>query len=238
GRPLAPAGLPRGRGGPPPRRGPAGVAAAGPGSRRTGRRRVAHRRRHAPGAVRGVMGMGDPGRPPPGSLAGVRDTNPAGRVAAAAYVLAAVLSLLIGAAAVVRTAGSLTSVADSDLANFFLKSAAYIVRGDPWHMYAVRASPPYATYPNVDPPLSIFLLAPLLRWASALGFARPLGARVAFVSLPLLPLVPLLGGLAAAALRSARPAAPAALRFLAFALIALGPLSWICYATWGHLEQP
>ena len=179
------------------------------------------------------MGIGAPSNAP----VRASDTDATGRIAAAAFVVAAILSVLVGAVAVVRTAGSLSSVADSDLANFFLKSAAYIVRGDPWHMYSVRAAPPYATYPNVDPPLSVFLLAPLLRWASALGYAHPLGALVAFVSLPMLPLVPLLGGLVAVALRYARATASAGIRFFAFALIGLGPLTWISYATWGHIEQ-
>jgi hypothetical protein len=160
-----------------------------------------------------------------------------GSVSIAIYALTTILSLLIGAPAIVRNANSLMSATDSDLANFFLKSAAYIVRGDPWHMYAVRAAPPNASYPNVDPPLSIFLLAPALRWASSLGYTHSLGTQVAFVSLPFLPLAPLLGGLVVTALRLARPATPAVLRFFAFAVIALGPLTWISFAIWGHLEQ-
>jgi hypothetical protein len=176
---------------------------------------------------------------PPASEAPAKQpqTDPTGTVSIMAYVLTTILSLLVGAAAVARTASSLTSAADSDLANFFLKSATYIVRGDPWHMYVVRAAPPYVNYPNVDPPLSIFLLAPVLQWASSLGYTRSLGAEVAFVSLPFLPLVPLLGGFAVTALRIARPATPAMFRFFVFALIALGPLTWISFATWGHLEQ-
>src|SRR5512146_168010 len=81
------------------------------------------------------------------------------RVPSWAYPVVTIASLLIGAEAVVRGTRAVTTAADSDLTNFFLPSADYILRGDPWHMYAVRAS---GLYPNFNPPLSMFLYAPLL----------------------------------------------------------------------------
>lgn len=191
-----------------------------------------------------MTGKRDPEREAPGIPAEAPDTRTASTrssvrsSSAAIYVLVTILALLLGVAAVVRTVESLTTVAASDLATFFLPSADYALRGDPWHLYAVRAGPPYTSYPDVDPPLSLILLAPLLRWAFAFGLTHPLGERLAFVSVPFLPLVALLGGLAVVALRTARPAVPTATRLLAFALVTLDPLTWLCIATWGHLEQP
>jgi len=189
--------------------------------------------------VTGTTDLDGPDRPRTSTSSVARDAG-SDHVPARVYLVVTALALLVGAIAVVRAAGTLASAADSDLAAFFLKSAAYVARGDPFHMYAVRAAAPYATYPNVDPPLGIVLMAALLRLARALGLARGYSAQVTFVSLPFVPLVPLLGALAHHAARGAHPAdaAPAVPRFLAFALIALSPLSWLCVATWGHLEQP
>jgi len=71
----------------------------------------------------------------------------------------------------------------------------------------------------------------LLYWTQA-------GAQVTLVSLPFVLLIPLLGSIVVAALRVTSPAVPTTTRVLAFALIALGPPTWVCVATWGHLEQP
>jgi hypothetical protein len=150
-----------------------------------------------------------------------------------AYPALTVASLLVGVTALVRGTRALITIADSDLTNFFFKSADYILNGDPWHMYAVNVG----GYPNYNPPLSIFLMAPLLALGRALGFTNP-GAEITFVTLPFLLLIPLLAFLVIYALRVLYPGIPETQRLLAFVLVALGPLSWQTMATWYHVEQP
>ena len=157
------------------------------------------------------------------------------RVPRWAYAVVTVASLLIGAAAVVRGTRAIHVIEDSDLTNFFFKSAQYILNGQPWHMYAVRAS---GNYPNYNPPLSIFLMAPLLKLAQVAGFVKNYGEQITFVSLPFILFVPLLGFLVLAASRRLYPEMPEAQRLLAFVLIVLSPLTWQSIATWYHLEQP
>jgi len=89
-----------------------------------------------------------------------------------AYLLIVTLSLALGVSAIVRGTSGVTSNVASDLSNFFLKSAAAIARGDPWRLYAIRADRPFQTYPNDGTPLALFLMAPLLGLARALGGAR------------------------------------------------------------------
>jgi hypothetical protein len=151
-----------------------------------------------------------------------------------AYPALTVASLLIGVTALVRGTRAVVTIADSDLTNFFFKSADYILNGDPWHMYAVIVG----GYPNYNPPLSIFLMAPLLWLARAVGFGSSYGAQITFVTLPFLLLIPLLGFIVIRALRILYPGIPETQRLLAFILIALGPLSWQTMATWYHVEQP
>jgi hypothetical protein len=150
-----------------------------------------------------------------------------------AYLALAAASLLVGVTALVRGTRALVTIADSDLTNFFFKSADYILNGDPWHMYAVTVG----GYPNYNPPLSIFLMAPLLALGRALGFTNP-GAEITFVTLPFLLLIPALAFLVIYALRVLYPGIPETQRLLAFVLVALGPLSWQTMATWYHVEQP
>jgi hypothetical protein len=157
------------------------------------------------------------------------------RVPRWAYPLVTIFSLLLGAAAIVRGTRAVQTITDSDLTNFFFKSADYILRGDPWHMYAVRAS---GAYPNYNPPLSIFLMAPLLSLARTLHFAANYGEQITFVSLPFTLFVPLLGWLVLRATRRLYPTMPETQRLLAFLLIVLSPLTWQSIATWYHLEQP
>src|SRR5579862_7338103 len=88
------------------------------------------------------------------------------RVPGWAYPALTIFSLLMGGSGLVRGTSALHTAADSDLTNFFFNSATYILNGDPWHMYAVRAS---GAYPNYNPPLSMFLMAPLLGLARAFG---------------------------------------------------------------------
>ncbi|HET9110792.1 MAG TPA: glycosyltransferase 87 family protein [Ktedonobacterales bacterium] len=151
------------------------------------------------------------------------------------FPLVTVVSLLLGATSIVRGTRAVVTIADSDLTNFFLKSADYILRGDPWHMYAVRA---LGGYPNYNPPLSIFLLAPLLGLARALGFAANYGEQITFVSLPFIALVPLMGYLSLRVMRALYPSAPETLRLLLYAFVTLSPLTWQTYSIWYHVEQP
>ena len=47
-------------------------------------------------------------------------------------------------------------------------------------MYAVRDSV-FTSYPNYNPPLSIFLMAPFLGLARTVGFAANYGEQITFV---------------------------------------------------------
>ena len=152
-----------------------------------------------------------------------------------AFPLVTVVSLIIGATSVVRGTRGVVTIADSDLTNFFLKSADYILRGDPWHMYAVRA---LGGYPNYNPPLTMFLLAPLLGLARMFGFAANYGEQITFVTLPFIFLVPVMGALGLRVMRALYPEAPETLRLLLYAFITLSPLTWQSYSIWYHVEQP
>lgn len=154
-----------------------------------------------------------------------------------AYTLVTVASLLIGVTAVVRGTSAIVVAQDSDLTNFFFKSANYILQGHPWDIYAARGSGLTATYPNFNPPLSIFLMAPLLDLAHTLH-AVSYGAQITVVSLPFVVLVPLLAFITVRVLRRLYPLMPETQQFLAFALIALSPLTWQSLTPWYHLEQP
>jgi hypothetical protein len=167
------------------------------------------------------------------------------RVPGWAYPTLTLASLLLGGIGLVRGTSALTSIQDSDLTNFFFKSALSILNGDPWHMYAVRSTLPDPTYPNYNPPLSMFLMAPLIALARALGIqpngpndTGPNGALITFVALPFILLVPLLGYFAVWALRRLYPQMPETQQLLAFALIVIGPLAWQSISPWYHVEQP
>ncbi|MGZ3599215.1 MAG: glycosyltransferase 87 family protein [Ktedonobacterales bacterium] len=160
------------------------------------------------------------------------------RVPSWAYPLVTVASLLLGAEAVIRGTSLFTGIGDSDLTNFFFKSADYILRGDPWHMYAVRGSGATATYPNYNPPLSIFLIALFRGIGHALHVDSNYGAQITFVALPFMIFVPLLGYLVLRALRSLYPEMPETQQLLAYMLVVLSPLTWQSYGTWYHIEQP
>lgn len=151
------------------------------------------------------------------------------------FPLVTVVSLLIGATSIVRGTRAIVTIQDSDLTSFFLRSADYILRGDPWHMYAVRA---VGSYPNYNPPLSMFLLAPLLGLARALGFTANYGEQITFVTLPFILLAPLMGYLGLRVMRRLYPDAPETLRLLLYAFITLSPLTWQSYSIWYHVEQP
>lgn len=151
------------------------------------------------------------------------------------FPLVTIVSLLLGATSIVRGTRAIVTIEDSDLTSFFLRSADYILRGDPWHMYAVRA---VGAYPNYNPPLSMFLLAPLLGLARAFGFAANYGEQITFVTLPFILLVPLMGYLGLHVMRRLYPDAPETLRLLLYCFITLSPLTWQSYSIWYHVEQP
>jgi hypothetical protein len=151
-----------------------------------------------------------------------------------AFPAVTIASLLIGVAAVVRGTSAVKTAADSDLIAFFFPAAQNILQGHPLHIYAVNAG----GYPNYNPPLSIFLMAPLLKLAEVVGFARNYGEQITFVTLPFILLVPLLGYMVVLGLRKLFPAIPDIQLLLAYALVALSPLTWQSIATWYHVEQP
>ncbi|MGH2485302.1 MAG: glycosyltransferase 87 family protein, partial [Ktedonobacterales bacterium] len=93
-------------------------------------------------------------------------------------------------------------------------------------------------YPNYNPPLSIFLMAPFLKLGQALGFAHNYGEQITIVALPFLIFVPLLGLLVLRVLSQLYPTMPETQRLLAYVLITLSPLTWQAYSPWYHLEQP
>ena len=167
--------------------------------------------------------------------AGAPERAGAIRVPSWAYPLVTLAALLIGGESIVRGTRLVTTAADSDLTNFFFRSADYILSGKPFQMYAVHAS---GGYPNYNPPLSTFLMAPLLSLARAFGFAANYGEQITFVSLPFTLFVPLLGYLVLRALRQFYPQMPDAQRFLAYTLVVLSPLTWQSYSPWYHIEQP
>ncbi|HEV8191747.1 MAG TPA: glycosyltransferase 87 family protein [Ktedonobacterales bacterium] len=154
-----------------------------------------------------------------------------------AYPAITIVGLFIGIEAIVRGTRALGSICDTDLANFFLKSASYILSGDPWHMYAVRDSCTI-TYPNYNPPLGMFLMAPFLALERGAGLASNIGAQVTFLSLPFILVVPVLGWIVVKVLRYLYSEISETQLFLAYALVVLSPLTWQTYGTWYHVEQP
>jgi hypothetical protein len=157
------------------------------------------------------------------------------RIPPAAYVIASGVAWLLGASAIVRSTRAVVTADDSDLTSFFFRSAQLILQGHPWNIYAVRA---FGGYPNYNPPLSIFLMAPLLKLADSIGLAGNLGAEISFVSFPFIGFVLLLGYVTVVALRELFPAISEIQRFLAFILIVFSPLTWQTFTIWYHLEQP
>lgn len=176
-----------------------------------------------PSATLRRPGPGGGGTPPP-------VTVPRG-----AYVGVSLAAIVVGAVALVRGTRGVVTIQDSDLTNFFFPAADKILQGNPWAIYAVRAS---GNYPNYNPPVSIFLMAPLLALARALGFAANPGELITFVSMPFLAFVLLLGYVTVVALRRLFPAIPETQRFLAYLLMLFSPLVWQNFTNWYHLEQP
>ena len=160
----------------------------------------------------------------------------------------ALLALLVGVVATIQGPAGITDPpAGSDLLSFFFPAAARVLDGQPFGIYAVRA---FGDYPNYAPPVSIEAMAGLIGIARAVdvpgaascvtqSFAT-LDCRslVSFVGLGFLPSVFVLGALVLAAIRRVAPRVTNAAALLAFGLIVLGPLLWLDFTTWGHLEQP
>jgi hypothetical protein len=170
--------------------------------------------------------------------AGLQPPTPSEAIPRLAYLGIAALSLALGLTGIVRGTRELSTASDSDLTNFFFKSAQYVARGDPWHLYAIRGDRPLQLFPNDGMPLPIFLMAPLVHVLQFVPHNANLGVRFVVLSAPFILLVPLLGYLALTTLDRSRPALPPGDRLLAFALLTLSPLAWLCYSPWGHLEQP
>src|SRR5690348_6136927 len=120
----------------------------------------------------------------------VPDGQPPVTIPRGAYLALAVAAVLLGGAAVVRSTRGVATVEESDLTNFFLRSANNILAGHPFAIYAIH---PPDGFPNDSPPLIMFLLAPLLALARMVGFAATTGQQITFVSIPFLLLVPALG---------------------------------------------
>lgn len=156
------------------------------------------------------------------------------RVPSWAWPVITLCALLLGVTAITRGTSAVIHATDSDLTTFFFPSAQYILHGEPFKIYAVNVG----GYPDYNPPLSIFLMAPLLGLAQVLGFAANYGEQITFVALPFILLVPVLGYLVIRTLRRLYPAIPDTQALLAYVLIVLSPLTWQTYGTWYHVEQP
>lgn len=150
------------------------------------------------------------------------------------YIFTSVVALLLGGAAIIRSTSGLTPQ-ESDLTSFFFPASTQILHGHPWAIYAVRA---FGGYPNYNPPISIFLMAPLLALGNALKLNATPGGLITVVSIPFMAFVLLLGYVAIVALRRLYPAMPETQRFLAFILVVFSPLTWQTFTIWYHLEQP
>lgn len=165
----------------------------------------------------------------------VPDGQPPVTIPRGAYLALAVAAVLLGGAAVVRSTRGVATVEESDLTNFFLRSANNILAGHPFAIYAIH---PPDGFPNDSPPLIMFLLAPLLALARMVGFAATTGQQITFVSIPFLLLVPALGYLTLVALRQLFPEISETQQILAFGLVLFSPLIWQSYTAWSHLDQP
>ncbi len=158
------------------------------------------------------------------------------------------LALLVGVTATIQgTSGITAPPGDSDLLSFFFPAAARVIDGQPFAIYAVRA---FGDYPNINPPLSIEWMAALMGVAKGLGLPGAAAcissgfsvldcrALVAFVGFGFLPFVFALGALVLAAIRRLAPDVTPGSAVLALGLVILGPLLYLDFTEWRHLEQP
>jgi hypothetical protein len=152
-----------------------------------------------------------------------------------AYAVVTVIALLLGVAAIVRGTRGVMTAQDSDLTNFYLPSADQILHG---HLFGIYNIHPADGFPNDEPPISIFLVAPLLALARAVCFAASPGEQITFIATPFLIFVPALGYATIVALRRLFPEIPETQRFLSYLLILFSPLIWEIFTTWYHVEQP
>lgn len=152
------------------------------------------------------------------------------------FTLLSVSAVVVGLVAVIRGTSAFVVPGDSDLHNYFFKSADQILQGHPGSIYAARGDAPLQYIPNDDPPLVDFVIAPVLAVARVLS--SDYRVQVALVCLPFLLAVPLLGAITMRALRAVAPHAGEAQRQVVLALIYLSPLVWLAYSPWGHLEIP
>jgi hypothetical protein len=158
------------------------------------------------------------------------------------------LALLVGITAVIQgTSSIIAPPGDSDLLSFFFPAAARVLDGQPLAIYAVRA---FGDYPNNNPPISIEWMAALIGLAKAVGLPGAAAcvssgfsvldcrALVSFVGFGFLPFVFALGALVVAAVRRLAPDVTPVGALLSLGLVVLGPLLWLDFTQWWHLEQP
>jgi len=158
------------------------------------------------------------------------------------------LALLVGVTAVIQgTSGITAPPGDSDLLSFFFPAAARVIDGQPFAIYAVRA---FGDYPNINPPIAIEWMAVLMGAAKSVGLPGASAcissgfsvldcrALVAFVGFGFLPFVFALGALVLAAVRRLAPNVSPGGAVLALGLVILGPLLYLDFTEWRHLEQP
>lgn len=146
------------------------------------------------------------------------------------YLLASIVAVFVA------ILGAVQSAPDSDLLTFFIPSAHYILAGQPFHMYQVRAYG--VAYPNANPPLAIFLMAPAVALADKLGLSSNYHYLIGIVTIEFFPICLLLAYEVDATLRRLAPELADPLRYLVFLLALFSPLLWQSMLVWNHVEQP
>jgi len=146
------------------------------------------------------------------------------------YLLAYIVAILIA------ILGAVQSAPDSDLLNFFIPSARYVLSGHPFQMYQVRAYG--GTYPNANPPLSVFLMTPAVALADKLGWSSNYHYLIGAVTIEFIPICLLLAYEMDSALRRLAPELSPVQRYVAFLVALFSPLLWQSMLVWNHVEQP
>jgi hypothetical protein len=154
------------------------------------------------------------------------------------YLLAYIIAVLVA------ILGAVQSAPDSDLLNFFIPSARYVLTGHPFFMYQVRCrmsaycGTPPEVYPNANPPLAVFLMAPAVALADKLGWSNNYHYLIGTVTIEFIPVCLLLAYEVDSALRRLAPELAPAQRYVAFLLALFSPLLWQSMLVWNHVEQP
>jgi hypothetical protein len=154
------------------------------------------------------------------------------------YLLAYLVAVLVA------ILGAVQSAPDSDLLTFFIPSARFILAGHPFFMYQVRChsvaycGTPADIYPNANPPLAVFLMAPAVAIADKLGWSSNYHYLIGIVTIEFIPVCLLLAHEIDLALRRLAPQLSPAQRYVAFLLALFSPLLWQSMLVWNHVEQP